>query len=376
MKRLLDQYKSSSGGIADNNQVIKRPAPHQITAKINNISSTKLKISNHTKSIIFQGHEGFSNSVTHYYHFLFGAFIPLLEYHIANKKAVGYKIVTDIGPMKSLLCELPINIIEICGPENTKTRSFIESFSVDPNDNNNTSEFIALPAYDSFVESLYPEYQDLKMSTITKVNNYLQDTIPPYISLTPTFDVILIERTNKESYYRDVEIDEKHRSSGASLRSIRNHVQLENSLKEHLSNTCFTFANITLERSSIYYQYHLFKHAKVIIAQHGAALSNIVFVSNPDNAYVIEINPPTQSKSAHGIFKAISRTHFKNLSKHIGIRKHVTVLQDGDQSNVNIEEILGHIDDIIQDISTACTNTSTTTGTTTVHTAVLTHSSK
>ena len=60
--------------------------------------------------VIFQGNEGYSTSVTHYYHFLFGAFIPLLELHtalISNKREkeelISYIICTDVGPMKSMV---------------------------------------------------------------------------------------------------------------------------------------------------------------------------------------------------------------------------------------------------------------------------------
>lgn len=37
------------------------------------------------------------------------------------------------------------------------------------------------------------------------------------------------------------------------------------------------------EGSSPYYQYHMFKHGKVVIAQHGNALSNVFFMKPPDS---------------------------------------------------------------------------------------------
>lgn len=80
-------------------------------------------------SLLFVCNEG---SVTHYYHFLFGmvvnlklgqfsvslfvgALIPFVEYALENKKK-SFRIVTDVGPMKSILTEMPFNISEICGP--------------------------------------------------------------------------------------------------------------------------------------------------------------------------------------------------------------------------------------------------------------------
>ena len=68
------------------------------------------KESSRVLRVIFQGNEGYSTSVTHYYHFLFGALIPLLEMHtslISNKREkeelISYIICTDVGPMKSMV---------------------------------------------------------------------------------------------------------------------------------------------------------------------------------------------------------------------------------------------------------------------------------
>ena len=47
------------------------------------------------------------------------------------------------------------------------------------------------------------------------------------------------------------------------------------------------YENVILERTSVFYQYLLFKNAKLIIANHGASLSNIIFMNK--NTSVIEI---------------------------------------------------------------------------------------
>ena len=47
------------------------------------------------------------------------------------------------------------------------------------------------------------------------------------------------------------------------------------------------YENVILERTSVFYQYLLFKNAKLIIANHGASLSNIIFMNK--NSSVIEI---------------------------------------------------------------------------------------
>lgn len=121
-------------------------------------------------SIIFEGNDGFgSNSITHYYHFFFGAMIPLIEFHLARRSS-GYKIATDVGPMKSLLCELPLNIVEIVGPDKSLTRS----------DADTHPDHIALPAYDNFIESKFRDQYvpHMKKATLQKVQNYYN--VPPF----------------------------------------------------------------------------------------------------------------------------------------------------------------------------------------------------
>ena len=75
---------------------------YTVLSKMSQIEKEKVaKVIN----VVFQGNEGYSTSVTHYYHFLFGAFIPLLEFHTSfgSKEIHSYAIRTDIGPMKSMV---------------------------------------------------------------------------------------------------------------------------------------------------------------------------------------------------------------------------------------------------------------------------------
>ena len=250
--------------------------------------------------------------------------VPLIEHYENNRSIAGYRIKTDIGPMKQLLTELPLNIVEIVGPDNTLNRSDAQS----------RPDHITLPAYDIFVAYIYGHGSAFRKSTITKVLSFFSETVPPYVKLIPTYDVILIERTNTERYYQSVEKVEKEKLSGALLRSIANHRELTEALSKEYG--C-RFCNITLERSSIYYQYHLFSNARVVIAQHGAALSNAFFMKPEKGATVIEIFPPAAQVLQQ--FKAGARTHFINLAKHMGLR-HVMVNQSSNHSDVCIADVL------------------------------------
>ena len=334
---LLTKYKKLSRSDPSNIQdhaALKRQKLSEHENIINNVPESSLSSmrasnqQNRVISVIFQGHEGFSNSVTHYYHFLFGAMIPLIEYHVRNKGIAGYKIKTDVGPMKHILCELPLNIVEIVGPDATLTR--VDATKAD----------VALPAYDIFVDDIYGDQSipTLSKDTISTVCRFMDDNMPTYIrAYIPTFDIILIERTNSESYYRNLETEVRNVPSGSMLRSIRNHTAIAEALAGEFQNR---FCNLKLERSSIFYQYHIFSHAKIVIAQHGAALSNIIFMKPSPNAAVIEIRPPATTVLPH--FRARARTHFINLAKHVGLI-YIEVNQADDHADVNIDDILGHV---------------------------------
>ena len=320
--------------------------------------------------VIFEGNEGYANSVTHYYHFLFAAFYPLLEFHLsAQNRYNGYRILTDVGPMKHTLTELPLNIVELAGPIHSLTRA-----------NESQSQLkIAMPAYDSFVDGLYGDELTpmLSLSSIRNVNRFLAVNLPRYLSCVPIADVILIERA-QDKYYQSVEVEQKHKISGSTIRCIKNHTQLVEALSSKFGSR---FMTVVLERSSIYYQFQLFSQAKVVIGQHGAALSNIVFMissSSPPSApttstsrtsssssssssiddvdmqlnrvgkALIEIIPPADFVKVSQ-FKHGARSHFKNLSSHLGI-PYFPVNQENDFSDVNILEVTTRTEECLRSI--------------------------
>lgn len=280
-------------------------------------------------SLYFRCNEG---SVTHFYHFFFGVLIPLIEYHVSTNQVKSYKICTDMGPMKRILCELPLNIIEISGPRcDTRFRAHDDK-SLYSRIKLKDDEML-LPSYDIFNVFLYDDHAIPRLSDRTRlmVLQYIQDNTPCYIQSIPTKPIILIERT-VEPYYSEVKtkLPQVYSTSGSERRVIANHADLVQSLASKYGDA---FMNLSLERCSIYYQAHMFRGAKVIIAQHGAALSNIFFLETTAN--VIEISPPW-SKSLY---------HFRNLSHFCGVDYDV-VDQSSDKSVVNIDLILSKVDAI------------------------------
>lgn len=108
------------------------------------------------------------------------------------------------------------------------------------------------------------------------------------------YEIILIERGtqklkyNKENLnkYISQNISLKNVKTGSERRSINNHNKLDIYLQNKFKNK---YSNIILENTSIANQITLFNNAKIIIAQHGAALANLIFCKT--NTKILEIEP-------------------------------------------------------------------------------------
>lgn len=175
-------------------------------------------LQNHIISIYFLCNEG---SVTHYFHFLFGGLIPLIEYHLTNNKRNSYRIKTDIGPMKCILCELPLNIVEICGPSASGRFKAHDDKSVYTGISLKIGD-IRLPAYDSFDQIIYDDSYSTKfsMKCRDKICTFFYDNLPSYIATIPTYKIILIERKT-DKYYQQIKQQNRtdiYSTSGAERR--------------------------------------------------------------------------------------------------------------------------------------------------------------
>lgn len=105
--------------------------------------------------------------------------------------------------------------------------------------------------------------------------------------------IILIERA-------EVKLTKGVKTSGVEKRSIINHSELNALIKKH-SNTSFEFINVRLEEMKLLEQFFLFDSAALVIAQHGAGLTNCLWMNS--GTELIELN--------NDYFKR----HFKNLAK-------------------------------------------------------------
>jgi hypothetical protein len=180
--------------------------------------------------------------------------------------------------MKTALCEMPLNVVEILGPDYTNMgtdtnpgtgsgsgsgggagagngRSQLTLRHDDKSAHRLAPGETLLPAYDSFNSQFFQDPYTVHMAkkSIRSALRFFAGSVPSYVELCPVFDVLLIQR-GSESYYKTGcrDREEIYQTSGATRRSISNHLELVETLSNKYGSR---FCNVTLERASIYYQY-------------------------------------------------------------------------------------------------------------------------
>jgi len=217
-------------------------------------------------------------SVEHYFHFLLGYCIPLVHYFLKNRPALQAKLlVRSCGPLTHILDDLPINLRILPKAEHNLLLS-----------NNN---YVELHGFD------LPQYYSY--SVFTEFRSFVQETAEERKCAAPRAPILLIEREASHSFYESHEAEIK--SSGAARRALKNHQELASWLiTAHPQSS-----NIQLLGDSLYDQFARFHSSDLVIAQHGAALGNILFMK--EGSRVIEIGSG-KTKPRSRIFEALCAT--------------------------------------------------------------------
>jgi len=237
--------------------------------------------------------------VSHYYHFIMSVFIPLICDIISYEKKniyPTYIIDSNLGPMWRILLELPIDIkMKSYMRQNEKNQSqtlkkTFPSFDIHPKD----------PYRQKNLNSISKGYaKKLTFSIYKSVHEWFSRWNVIQYPLYQTYDILVIERAINPSYkthpyvkpnakntYR-TEIYEKMKQSGKETRSILNHAEFVKCVQKIYSS--HTLLNVSLEYLPISTQFHLFNHARLVVAQHGASLSNMIFMNPHQKKTLIEI---------------------------------------------------------------------------------------
>ena len=252
-------------------------------------------------------------SLSHYHHFLLGFLVPLVNARTTDPRLRNARklLVPRCEPFEKLLDEViaaDIAQTDEIGPEvlNLRTHDYPTSYS--------RSVFLRTRN----------EVAQLK-ATQKEVSRLDEEWRPGEPR------VLLIERGREPVH------ELAGGTSGAVRRSVPNQAAIFSAL-QHEYPGCL---NVTLEGVTLARQFALFYLADVIVAQHGAALANLIW-ANP-KATIIEIFPEHLPRPDPRV-----QNFFGNLAECLGIRyrrvsqSHAHAVVDVDELRWEVEEALSH----------------------------------
>lgn len=222
-------------------------------------------------------------SLHHYYHFLFGAAIPLHAF-LRRNKSVDKVVMANCGTMHRHLLAIP---------------------SIARTDPSND--------WDSEYRTRYIPAQDWPWKYRLKEISPFSTEVLAVTSQLPPFDVLIVDRRYPDDEWKKVSTGH---TTGAQRRRISNIPELVMAVGSKFSVRYVDLANL-----GILEQAALFHTAKTIIAQHGAGLSNLVFCRK--GAQVIEIG-------------AGGRRHYSSLSSCLGL-DYLRYNQDGRRNVITVK---------------------------------------
>lgn len=254
-------------------------------------------------------------NVNHYYHFFMNCLVPVILYHERNPGKKLRLCSSHIGGMAAIFKDILPNMqfSKDCG----KDTVFLKGYD------------------DDYGKGVKRITQGMRLSVLRHFATFRVNMTKP-MKLNETA-VLLIGRDRPHHPISSPAQGRKLETTGAQRRAIRNFEELDRVLRYKFGSV----NTVYLEGLSIRMQYQLFRSAKVIVAQHGAALSNLFFVTNNITKGVVEISPYTRS---HRIGK---HTHsfpdcFKYICETIDVG-YVRVQQEGEFSDVNVENVLNAV---------------------------------
>lgn len=245
-------------------------------------------------------------SLTHFYHFLYGLYLPLI-YQIKYPKN---KLITvpSCGSMNRHLTNLPGFNINIEPPANISSLNYShinckpwDAFWCSGKDNKQILTAEMLNIVNKRIDKLFDISIKKKDIDILFINREVTTCVLDYESL---------ENVNHENVTAPVtpgvcyDIIEAVKSplyqSGSNRRSIYNVIELVTQLNKIAPVTVAELTHMPIQD-----QFRLFSRAKVIIGQHGAGLGHAFRVS--DNSLVIEIQPIDMYNSGAECFKMFEK---------------------------------------------------------------------
>tara|TARA_X000000950_G_C13733914_1_gene585469 strand:+ start:71 stop:907 length:837 start_codon:yes stop_codon:yes gene_type:complete len=255
-------------------------------------------------------------SVQHYYHFILGYLLPLIHWLYIEKNIFNYEYIYIDDPkiMKKHLK----NIFP------KKIKFYREDYH---SEINMSKTLIGFDQKDNYPLKLIRESTEELKCLLSNSQIFEKEN---NIDSEKTKKILIINRCKPDKFYSSDECERK--GSGIERRSTPNLINIKNLLEN------YNYKFIDLENDSLKNQIKLFGEHDFIIAQHGAALSNIIFCKK--NSIIIEIRPRRDKKdSVLNSSQYKQQNHFEILSQSLGL-KYFEVFQEHNHSEFNLKDIV------------------------------------
>lgn len=219
-------------------------------------------------------------SIEHYYHFLYGYLFPFIQYHNINGNDTYY--FNDCGPViNKIITELPgINTGII--NNDTKIDNNVQYFGFD----NGKYHNINIQKIKSLIEEIY--------HIDTARQHFVEEAL-------------LIDRDIPHEFYHK---QAKIKGSGSSRRHIPNIDQIHS----YLLSKNMVVKKIFLEHLSLLDQINLFNTHRIIVAQHGASMSNLIWCK--PQTKIIEIRTTNNSNCFNRLINLCQLEHKPIIQQH------------------------------------------------------------
>jgi hypothetical protein len=239
-------------------------------------------------------------SCEHYYHFLLGYLLPLATF-LARRKIAGDGVILlrSCGPLDRILREFAFPGLLFC--ERFTHAAIKERIMCAP-----YAEIVELTGFDF---GRLPEDQfhyDIAgiRAGLDSVHLRLAEAIADAAAKIDAAwggrpRVLMIERGEPDPFYRCSLVE--HGNAANQRRFIANH----GTIADAMSAAYPGFRNLQIETTPLAEQIAWFGLADIVVAQHGAALANIVWMR--EGTHVIEIAPDT-IKAARTVFSKLAQT--------------------------------------------------------------------
>ena len=126
-----------------------------------------------------------------------------MQYHLAHPTH-KIRVLTDVGPMKRFLCELPLGVVELLSERVKPATSSGNKRTV--SDISNEVGEITLPGYDNFGQSLFEAndwvIENFQKTVMLPVLAFFEQSIPPYLRQSPSVRPILLIERKTEAYFK------------------------------------------------------------------------------------------------------------------------------------------------------------------------------